>query len=351
MCALCCHSPVSFPFLLRPALSLPPKTTTTTTTTTAAMILEHGSIRLIHHLDNFTDFFYKADRLKLDLPPSPSRELTTSVVVNPTTKKPTANGTPTEQQQRRRQGRRQHKLSVHFDLKHNQEYELEPMLDDEQDERWYSPHDMQRFRMQAIAQRRQTDVRSLAGTTNETALLSFHQIVLGLYDELQIFNQEQLQQRKRWSISSTDSNDSSVSSSSTSSSSSSSSSSPSSEWEDVYVTWVNEHPEFIGMERYALDVALKKQEQDRRRRRRRRGYIMGGGNNSNRHDKGKRRQQQIMLMHELQHRNTTSASYFMMMESNVEYIRHSCETISLPSRQFAQRMAELRATRLIWTTE
>ncbi|KAL7574712.1 hypothetical protein ACA910_017280 [Epithemia clementina (nom. ined.)] len=168
----------------------------------------------------------------------------------------------------------------------------------------------------------------------------------------------------------------SSSSSSCSSSSSSVAASPPplpnvNDWEQAYVELVSQHPEWVGMERYALEVMAAASKHDYNHHNHNDNY----NNNENtqnpmkpRLGKQQRRRQQLLLLQELQQQPHTYDNNFAMMSSsssssywtgrpprwsllrfptaepNAEFLRHSCESISRPSRTFAHRIAQLQAT-------
>ena len=280
----------------------------------ANMLIEHGrSIRLIHHVDHFSEYFYGNGCHSSN---SVVRTSTTSTTLDAksTTSAPLIDKDPQKEKlagnslttRSTRPERR-----VQFDLTLNQTHPVDPLLEEEQKERWFSSKELQSFRRDTIIQRGRTS--SLLPTLSSSSpSATFQAVVKGIYED-QIRRNSQEQSSSWTDLRNTPSTGAATSASS--------------EWEQAYFELVSQHPELAGMERYALEAALALGSTKKRSKQCRR--------------------QQLALMHELQYRNGGAVLRFNA-ESNTEFIRHSCETVSLPSRQFAHKMATLRAVSLQW---
>lgn len=237
------------------------------------------------------------------------------------------------QEEPRQKMRQRRRRKVHFDLNCNRCYAIEPLSKEEKKMRWFSSTELHHFRSDTIRQRGLSTSRSssiLALPSQESFLSwsslsslwllpfrmptssssslasSFQAIVQALYKEE--VTRRQIQGRNQQ------------------------------QWEEAYVKLISEHPEFTGLERFAVepttfslhhhpqsscDRDLKKKTEKRRK------------------TLCRRRDQQMLLMQNVQYAGFFSS---FQAERQAESIRHSCESVSLPSQQFAHRIATLRSS-------
>ncbi|KAL7561417.1 hypothetical protein ACA910_009277 [Epithemia clementina (nom. ined.)] len=354
--------------------------------------MEHGrSIRLIRHVDSFADFFYNDQKNDLMIPttqplPRPKEPPVASLsssswswTVNKNQNKNNSSKTreqdlllllqlrqppapqpqssplssPTSTTTTRTRIRKQ--KHVQFDLQANQTFHaLEPRDEAETKRRWFTAKELQRFRRETVQQRgsktaaaaptplslpRQVPLLPSAAASSHSMAVAFQTIVKALYF-LSVSEEEETESRGNTRYRSRSSSCCSSSSSSSSSTSSTPVSLPTLyDWEDAYVDFLSQHPDWVGMERYALEVAMGSKTTSTTNNKKQPPQSPPQQRRLQRTGKQQQRQQQLLLLQGLQYRKWNA-------EPRAEFIRHSCESLSRPSRSLARRLALLQATRV-----